>query len=287
MDLIKDFGEFEKQGTVFLWNVKEVWKHATKLSLSAVHNYVDTKDPQWVSHLMNVFLEAKGDFSQCFEAMVYSTTNLKFRQDPENLESKVSCKSKGNFPDGFGSILSTIESEGLNRYQKEVKNKRRAATWNADGQRQQKTQQSSGADVTNLQTTEIGKGMVEAAKAADSLPPEQKAQAQKLVDTLNEQIEAIAKGETIEVPAVTGGSGHPDFGAPVFTKDPEVNAALAETLELIKSLAELPEDLVNKRHATGKASALGLIAGLKNGASDSLEAFTKITAAMNTAAAAA
>jgi hypothetical protein len=292
MDLIKDFGEFERQGTIFLGNVKEVWAHATKLGLSAVHHYVDTKDPEWVAHLMNTFLEAKGDFSQCFEAMVYATTNLKFRQDAENLESRVGCKSRGNMPDGFASILLTIETEGLNRYQKAVKSKRRAATWNADGARQQSNKQSTAADITNLQTTDIGKSMVDAASQAAGLPEDKKAQAQALVDNLNAQMAALADGKDVVVPVVEDGSkeptgsGHPDFSAPVFTKDPEVNKALAESLELIKALAELPEELVNKRHLTGKAAALGIINGLKNGASDSLEAFQKITAAMHSAAAA-
>lgn len=238
MELIKDRSKFTESQTLFLGSVKEVWNHATKLALSAVHHYVDNKDHSWIAELQNTFLEAGGNFAQCFESMVYATTNVKFRQDEDNLESLVTCKTKGNMPDGFGAILSTIESEGLRRYEKKAKTKQRAAGWNNDGQRKPREAKSSGADVTNLKTTDFGKGLIDAAKAADNLTPEQRKQAEKLVEQLNAGMEAIASGEEPEAPAPSS-AGSSSLTSMLRAMTSEQSKAMTESIKMLDDIARV------------------------------------------------
>lgn len=263
MELIKDVGKFREESTVFLGDVKSVWNKATLLALSAVHYYVDKKDTVLIAELQNTFLNAGGNFSACFEAMVYATTNVKFRQNEDNLEEAVSCKTKGNMPEGARDILQTVEKEGLRRYEKNAKTKSRAASWNNDGQRKPRQSKSTDADVTSLKTTELGSKLTEAVKDTDKLSDEQKKAADKVVEQLASQLEAIKNGETlletpaepsykaltpeqsallvdigIKMDAIAAAKGADSINGMLKSLETQVNLAYAKINKAIASLAE-------------------------------------------------
>lgn len=277
MELIKDLNKFREASTVFLGDSKAIWAKATLLSLSAIHYYVDKKDTVLIAELQNTFIEAGGSFSACFESMVYSTTNVKFRQDADNLEQAVTCKSKGNMPDGFGSVLLTVEKEGLRRYEKKLKSKSRAESWNNDGVRKPREQKSTAADITSLKQTELGKALVAAAESGAKLEGDQAKKAQELTEAFNKQIEALAAGEDLPVENV--------LTAPLLP-DVEMDSELRETLDILNAIMALG-DVKNRRNVAARDAVKGMLAHLRHDADNSLESYRKIIEATAAAAQAA
>jgi hypothetical protein len=277
MELIKDLSKFREASTLFLGDAKAVWNKATLLSLSAIHYYVDKKDTVLIAELQNTFIEAGGSFSACFESAVYATTNVKFRQDEEDLTAAVTCKTKGNMPDGFGAILSTIEQEGIRRYEKKLKSKSRAAAWNNDGQSKPRVTKSTAADVTSLKQTELGTALIAAAEAGSKLEGDAAVKAQELTDKFNAQMAALAAGETLPVEDVTT--------APLLP-DSELDCQLREALEVLAAIHAFG-DQKNRRNTSAREAVKGMIEHLKHDADQSLEAYKKIVEATAAAAQAA
>lgn len=239
MELIKDFGVFKTESVKFIANVREAWSHATVLSVSAVQHYHETKSKEMVDHLLNIFAEANGGFLDCFEKMLYTTTNLKIRQDETDLTKAIWTKSKGNMPEDCFSKIATVEKEGLRRFEKAAKTKKRASSWNNDGAPKPRQSQSTAADMTHLKTTDMGTSLVDAVKTAEGLDEAQKKAVEELAKQFNSGVEAIASGE--EAPDLTkaGSSEGASLADTLRAMTSHQGERMAETIRMLDDIARV------------------------------------------------
>lgn len=275
MELIKNVAEFEQAQVLFIGSVKQGWEHATRLALSSVAYYHSTKDASWIAKVANTFAEADGPYLGCFEKMLYSTTNCKLRLAEDNLDSLITVVHKGNMPEGYLQVLETIQKEGLRRYEKKVKTKNLAATFNRDGAKAPaKVKTSTDADVTSLKTTEVGKSLVSGAEAASKLEGDAAAKAKALADKFNADMAALAAGKDPE------SSSASDLAS---MDDPELDALVAKTLATLSALSKLDPELKNRKHKTGKEAAMSALTQVQHDAEKSLQTFQAIAATLEAA----
>lgn len=195
MTPITDHATFTSESVKFIANAKAAWEHATLLAVSAINHYYesDKKDYSWVVQLFNSFLECDGKFDACFQAFVKDATNIKFRQDKDNLAAPVTGTTKGSYPHNYAEIISHCENKGLQKYAGAAKNKSRVDLWNNDFEKAAK-KESTKADVVSLSLTKLGGSLVDTAKAAEDLTPEQQAVAMEAAHLMEQIVKGLKSG---------------------------------------------------------------------------------------------
>lgn len=242
MELIKDIGKFQEAEVLFIGSVKQSWQHATLLALSAIAHYHETKDSTWIARTANTLMKGDGSYIACFEKALYSTTNVKLRMDESNLEAPVTATHKGNMPEGYISVMESITKEGLRRYEKSVRTKSRAATFNRDGAKAPASnKKSAAADVVNLELTDLGKQLLSGVDAASKLEGDASAKAAELAAKFSADMEKLSKGEALDS---TGGTSLSE----------EQAATMNDLIEKVNKIASVK----------GTESVNGLIKSFKN-----------------------
>lgn len=255
MQIITDVNKFNSERLILVTNAKQAWEHATLLAVSAVMHYQsdkDAKDSSWIESLMNSFLECDSRMCQAFEAFVKASTNVKFRQDETDLDKALTTKIVGVSPSNYSEVIELVKVQGLNRFAKiKTKSKAQALRWNNDFNKVDKPKASSSADVVSLQTTEVGKSLVEASKAAASLDDAGKAKALDLAKQYEAAIASIAAGH--DAPALSVPS---DEISPAFAS--YIEDTLSKVVEVYK--------------VRGEEKAMKMVQSLNKTADDSLKA---------------
>lgn len=161
---------------------KEQWDLATKMAVSAILFYREDNDPSLVAKLHEKFTWGNGTFAQCFEKLVWKTTNLRFNQDEGDLQKAVTVAPKGDNPKEYVSSIDLTEKEGLACWGSAAKSKRRATKLNRNGAAPVKSIKTDANDPTK------GK----------ELTPEQQALAKKVEEKREADLKAILDGTYTE-----------------------------------------------------------------------------------------
>lgn len=257
-------------GIVFLTtSVKEAWLKASELALAAVDHYYHGKDADgkghdtsWVTELAEAFSHMPTDFDKCYAQFILLTTNIKLRQDLDDLSKPVYCITRGNRPEGSADQIASVEKDGLVKYASGLKKSaNKAKLMNRDGIKEVK-KDGTAPSATGLDQSELGKQLVEAANAADKMAGQKAKEAQKASEWFKETIAAIESGEPMPVLDLSGDMPDTDLARGAIEsaqKLVDMARASGENPELDDKLQKIVTD-TNQQFTKPLAIALGIIA---------------------------
>lgn len=227
--------EFKAEMLVFGSTMKKQWDLATKLAVTAVLHYREDGESLLVAELHELFTNSQsGEFTTAFEKMVWAMTNLKFKQDEDDLNKAVTVVASGENPQTYVDAITSTESHGLQVWGGKIKSASKAKRLNQNGMK----------PVTAI------KGADDPTKGK-KLSAEQQAQAETIQAETKTKLEAVLNGTY--KPGDNAGAAT-DFG--IHFKDEE-QAAAFDTM--VKAMAEVsimdPERLNGAiKHCTNQMS---------------------------------
>ncbi len=255
-NLIKTHQEFTSKRTLLTTSMKQAWAAASILALSAVDHYYTGKDnegkahpTEWIAELQEAFLYMDGPFDVAFAKFLEVATNVKLRQDPDNLTKPCYCITRGSRPEGSADQIDSVEKIGLQKYVPDSthKTKSKAQQFNRDYQKAPKKEKSGDVSATHLELTELGGILVDAAKLAESFDGDKKTAAEAAAATFKEQMKAIEAGEPVpELPELLEMPEMTDFAGVAGTDLGLRAAAAAASFYKIAEAAPFDEVLAKK-----------------------------------------
>ncbi len=227
--------EFKAEMLVFGSTMKKQWDLATKLAVTAVLHYREDGESLLVAELHELFTNSQsGEFTTAFEKMVWAMTNLKFKQDEDDLNKAVTVVASGDNPSTYVDAITNTESHGLQVWGGKIKSASKAKRLNQNGAK----------PVTAI------KGVDDPTKGK-KLSAEQQAQAETIQAETKAKLEAVLNGSY--KPGDNAGAAT-DFG--IHFKDEEQAAAFDS---MVKAMAEVsimdPDKLSGAiKHCTNQMS---------------------------------